>query len=114
MSGSVVAIIVALIGVSAGFAAIWQQRSARHTMQGLRERKVDAEAYTRAQTIMDAGMKELERRLERLQTALENAERRNELLEREVTDMREYIVSLREMMRAAGLTPPPTPPRPAP
>src|SRR5882757_2622435 len=112
MGGSIVAIIVALIGVSAGFVAILQQSGARKARDHMRERKVDAEAYTRAQGIMSAGMAELERRLERLQRALENSERRNETLEREVTDMREYVSSLREMMQAAGLTPPPVPPRP--
>jgi uncharacterized protein HemX len=106
MSQALLAIIVALIGASAGLVAVWQTRQQRRMVAESRVKQVDAEAYARASAIYDQSLKYLQSQLERLQGDLSRQQVRNERLEGQLSVLRDYVKQLRAAMAEAHIAPP--------
>lgn len=106
MSSTVLALIVAFISGGAGFLAIWQTARQRKAVENVGAKKIDAEAYGRAQIVYETSLKYLQGQLERLQRELERQQVRNAELEGQVSDLRAYVKDLLRTMVDAKLNPP--------
>lgn len=106
MNQALLAIIVAFIAGGSGFLALWQTSRQRRAVESVGAKKVDAEAYGRASAVYEQSLKYLQGQLERVQRELERQQIRNERLEGQVSDLRDYVKSLLATMLAAKLEPP--------
>lgn len=82
-----------------GFPAVWltyrQATNARKSAEQIDSRKVDAEAYERAQHLMEAGISQLQSQLSRVQAELLERDAEVSQLRTRVRELEDLVYSLR-------------------
>lgn len=85
-----------------GFPAVWltyrQATNARKSAAQIESRKVDAEAYERAQQLMESGIAQLQSQLTRVQAELLERDAEVHLLRTRVRELEDLVYSLRRQV----------------
>ncbi|WP_290630501.1 hypothetical protein [Aquisalimonas sp.] len=106
MTLNVTAIIVALIGASAGVLAYLQAQAARREERRATAIERESDALDRARAVDDAIVARLEDELERLARLLDDSREENVALRQQVGALTHHVAGLERILTGVGIDPP--------
>lgn len=97
------AVIASLLGFGAAFLAYRQSSRADNAATRVENLRVDAEAYQRAKTLYEAGIRQLEDQLARLQTQLNQERDLSNALRVQINALEDTVAKLRRQLILSGV-----------